>query len=724
LLVNILGSSRAITRYSPYFVRWLRDPREPRHEYRPTNTTANKPQVAPYSWDQSTILDAVARSPFGERLLRLWSGDWSGFKHRDHAILSLARGLAYWTGTQEGLLDAVVGRSPLVQLDEATWRKWLQGRREAHWGLERVVRPAIASRRTFWNQPAAQPIRSCGVVSTEGGRATLRVEESEQRPPEGGRASTFTRCRFAAAVRLAPSSPAPELPPDLSDREHAAALILHLLADRTTREFHVGCEQLGDALGVSRHTAGRVLARLCSLGVISRLSWGSNLTGRVSRFVWTAKKRTYNSSELPTMNQKPTTREAEVPLIEIERKFAQAVREQRSDAAVQEYAEADKEGEKLPPVALFTTASGPYYLADGEHRLEARKQNGKATVFARVTEYTTDAEAQEAARLHAAGANADHGLRRTPGDKRAAICSVIGLPQFATASNREIARLCRLTDHKLVTQVRRELTAAGKLTGPASSIDRNEAKDIVNFRSGETLKADGRIVPNEPQAEYRTNVSSGGSPTQKPPATAQQPAPEVERRPVAPRAEPLPNLAPEPEPEPTTAGEQEKDVRGRNWPASMVPLFRAGRRFLNDIRAMFAEAKEGVKGASTEPWGAGFRSIIPTFDKELEKSAGDVAASIPYCVCPHVNNDGVHTLPGKCKVCVDNRGWLSRHNYHLLSDAVKKLIDEVASESTLADSNPIAAPASNPVFRVLKDEEDDRDDAASRAVRRKMGGAA
>ena len=64
------------------------------------------------------------------------------------------------------------------------------------------------------------------------------------------------------------------------------------------------------------------------------------------------------------------------------------------------------------------------------------------------------------AKLFAAGANADHGLRRTQADKRSAILALLTDKEWRGWSDREIARRTATSD-KTVAKVRRELSGAG-----------------------------------------------------------------------------------------------------------------------------------------------------------------------------------------------------------------------------------------------------------------------
>ncbi len=126
-----------------------------------------------------------------------------------------------------------------------------------------------------------------------------------------------------------------------------------------------------------------------------------------------------------------------------------------SKATVQEYAAALAEGATFPPVIVFCDVDGRHWLADGFHRYEAHKAAGRETIAAEVHE-----GGQRDAVLHAAGANASHGLRRTQEDKRKAILSLLHDPEWRLWSDREIAKRTATSD-KTVAKLRREISGEG-----------------------------------------------------------------------------------------------------------------------------------------------------------------------------------------------------------------------------------------------------------------------
>ena len=82
---------------------------------------------------------------------------------------------------------------------------------------------------------------------------------------------------------------------------------------------------------------------------------------------------------------------------------------------VAEYAGALRDGAKFPPVIVFRDGVA-CWLADGFHRYHAHRRAGLTNIEADVRDGTL-----RDAILFAVGANTDHGLRRTPEDKRKAV---------------------------------------------------------------------------------------------------------------------------------------------------------------------------------------------------------------------------------------------------------------------------------------------------------------
>ena len=117
----------------------------------------------------------------------------------------------------------------------------------------------------------------------------------------------------------------------------------------------------------------------------------------------------------------------------------------RIDAdAVDHYA---RELDDLPPVVVVRDGE-TYWLADGFHRVAAHRAAQVETIDCLVRDGT-----QRDAVLLACGANAEHGVRRTNADKRAAVNVLLVDAEWATWSDRAIAEACGVS-HVLVGQLR------------------------------------------------------------------------------------------------------------------------------------------------------------------------------------------------------------------------------------------------------------------------------
>lgn len=127
----------------------------------------------------------------------------------------------------------------------------------------------------------------------------------------------------------------------------------------------------------------------------------------------------------------------------------------------------------FPPVVVFYDGA-KYWLADGFHRLNAAHRSGK------FTEIPADVRAgtQRDAILHAAGANAAHGLRRTNADKRRSVEVLLRDEEWSKWSKREIARRCGVSDvfvADVLKDIQKELSANGLRIddSPQRTVQRN-----------------------------------------------------------------------------------------------------------------------------------------------------------------------------------------------------------------------------------------------------------
>ena len=119
---------------------------------------------------------------------------------------------------------------------------------------------------------------------------------------------------------------------------------------------------------------------------------------------------------------------------------------------VNDYADAIQSTDTLPPLTVFHDGIC-YFLADGFHRLQAHKKLGRDRVSVEVME-----GGRRDAFIFALSANAEHGLRRSHADKRRAAQMALEDPELGQCSNREIAKLCKVS-HSFVNATRESLKA-------------------------------------------------------------------------------------------------------------------------------------------------------------------------------------------------------------------------------------------------------------------------
>lgn len=159
----------------------------------------------------------------------------------------------------------------------------------------------------------------------------------------------------------------------------------------------------------------------------------------------------------------------EIELAQIAIEASTQTREAISDAVVQDYAARMLDGVVFPPVMLFFDGTR-YYIGDGFHRVSAAHRNGAATITAQVRE-----GGDTAALWYALGANHDHGLRLSPGDKKRAV--LLALKAWPERTQTEIA------DHigcaqSWVSMIKTE-SEARALADDAPNIRTDTAADVI-----------------------------------------------------------------------------------------------------------------------------------------------------------------------------------------------------------------------------------------------------
>jgi hypothetical protein len=136
-------------------------------------------------------------------------------------------------------------------------------------------------------------------------------------------------------------------------------------------------------------------------------------------------------------------------------------RTQVYEDTVTSYTEHVLDGVKMPPVVVFNDGKD-FWLADGFHRYHAHKRAAHKTMDCEVHTGT-----KRDAFIFSRGANAEHGLPRTNEEKRAVVLSLLDDIEYADAGDREIGRICRVSN-MTVSRVRKalELNKKQKLPPP------------------------------------------------------------------------------------------------------------------------------------------------------------------------------------------------------------------------------------------------------------------
>jgi hypothetical protein len=119
-----------------------------------------------------------------------------------------------------------------------------------------------------------------------------------------------------------------------------------------------------------------------------------------------------------------------------------------SEALVREYAQDMQNGSVFPHIIVFFDGAD-HWLADGFHRFHAARSL-KLTHFPAEIHTGTRREAI----LHSVGANATFGARRSNEDKRRAVQTLLGDPEWSKWADRAIARQCGV-DHVFVGDLRK-----------------------------------------------------------------------------------------------------------------------------------------------------------------------------------------------------------------------------------------------------------------------------
>jgi hypothetical protein len=322
---------------------------------------------------------------------------------------------------------------------------------------------------------------------------------------------------------------------------------------------------------------------------------------------------------------------------------------------VREYAEAEAErGAVFPPVTVFSDGA-KHWLADGFHRVAMARQQGKKKIAAEVRE-----GGRIDALRHALGTNGEHGLRRTNADKAKSVRMAydnriaLGLGEVPSAN------------------------AVAELVGVHHTFVGNQLATVASWREAQARTgADGkvRVLPPPPVRNRPPEAPPERAPQADPgpPERAPQadPGPPPVRR-SGPPASPAETVAPpdgmtdgtgvQPPPTPPpvrrrTAPADDPamtDGRGRPIPPELAEIWNR-RREVAEMARLVGQVRSAVKAAEAgeDPlWAEINYSSALAY---LDRSYAEIAAAMPWCVCPMCQGIG-------CRAC-KGRGLLGKTRY-------------------------------------------------------------
>jgi hypothetical protein len=344
---------------------------------------------------------------------------------------------------------------------------------------------------------------------------------------------------------------------------------------------------------------------------------------------------------------------------------------------------------ELPPVVAFHDGEH-YWLADGHIRCAAAEEAGCIKVRVEVREGT-----KRDAILFACGANHDHGVRRTRGDKVKAVRRLMADTEWSKWNDAKIAATCKVDRH-LVADVRREFfpeqcnrprqhEQGGKVvsrmpTAPSGTNGATKRSGQQPIPPGVPIKADAPA--DKPAVPSASNDSSQG---------VEGPAPATVERPAV--ASP---------PGPESGAVAVRDALGVPCPpAASASVFRAEALAPWDaMRRLLAEAQRYADQVAKEPGGELYRMHHAKLQDGKHRSP-DVTNAIrelehwrPYSArCPFCYAKGTPNQ-ATCKVC---RGlpYVTKTQFELaeakLQEAVKGLAVKAIGPDEHRDGQAVVA---------------------------------
>lgn len=147
-----------------------------------------------------------------------------------------------------------------------------------------------------------------------------------------------------------------------------------------------------------------------------------------------------------------------------------------------------------------------YKVTDGFHRLRAYRAAGRTDIPVEVKEGTF----LEALRS-SLGANSEHGMRRSHGDKLKSIKTALSRPEWESKSDVWIAKTCKST-HQYVNQIRKKLkeeVVYGITAATIAGVQMNTTNGTSQPSSNKKKEAKMRKKPKPPSGQETNSTPTG-----------------------------------------------------------------------------------------------------------------------------------------------------------------------------------------------------------------------
>lgn len=188
-----------------------------------------------------------------------------------------------------------------------------------------------------------------------------------------------------------------------------------------------------------------------------------------------------------------------IPISEIRLDGGTQMRVALNDAVVADYTQLVKDCVDLDPIVVFYDGKNTW-PGDGFHRIAGYRAAGAFEIDATVYDGT-----QRDAILYAVGANARHGLHRSPADKRKAVQTLLADAEWSKWSQMEIAKACAVSQ-PFVSRLIAEM-------GASASYAENKTKEAV--RDGKAYQIDTTNIGKGRPASHKTDEAKAAQQAQQ-----------------------------------------------------------------------------------------------------------------------------------------------------------------------------------------------------------------